>query len=653
MKQDIDRIVFHSVGDMSSGYYLPKSENILKNQIDNIQDINNALELYNIKLYFDNGVYLKKWSEQEFESFQESVKKFSKILGEYISKINNDNFQEHYNKLATCYVDSFWEVINNFKVFRAISGDRIKESLKQNPHDIRIILKHELLVKKYNTVLCEFLKEYEDSAEIILTIYEIKDDFNTKLYLPSSLSVKDKETIISTYINSDHCNYNYLPIIQNTRKHNNDFYISDPVKLAAKRKYQSETQKLFNSSSNHLSFGVAISFPRNKLENVTVKLEDRTIHYEYSIDFIKSNSSPYALYSNFRNLFEYLDIQHRINLISKESQLGIFERYMGVRSKNEYITGTSFTQSEMTSNIQIYSYSRVLNDLGYSIENIIKIVFSKIFPERYGLSSNVHFEIPTKASSALEKIRVIAPEFESILKQYKLFVENGEVDYELLRISSAPTPIKNIPSLNANKYIYANRNNPEVNKLMHLLCSDQTLLTYVEPFKDKKYKNFVELLANESEILFSNYEEHDLSSLNYLISNECIFIDENNYIKIKNLGRIFIMKDLFHNYTASFYRYTPELQAEAQKMHEESLLYFGSTLFSEPEQNYLNYYLNKSDFTNGLDIRNSYLHGTQANHSEVDTHENLYLIYLKLIVLVTMKIEDDLFLSEKNKTTQN
>jgi hypothetical protein len=67
--------------------------------MDNIQDINNALELY-----FDNGVYLNKWSEQEFESFQESIKKFSKILGEYISKINNDNFQEHYNKLATCYL---------------------------------------------------------------------------------------------------------------------------------------------------------------------------------------------------------------------------------------------------------------------------------------------------------------------------------------------------------------------------------------------------------------------------------------------------------------------------------------------------------------------------------------------------------------------
>jgi hypothetical protein len=41
-------------------------------------------------------------------------------------------------------------------------------------------------------------------------------------------------------------------------------------------------------------------------------------------------------------------------------------------------------------------------------------------------------------TSFFEKVRLLAPEFESVLKQYKLFVEEGEIDFELLQISSAP-----------------------------------------------------------------------------------------------------------------------------------------------------------------------------------------------------------------------
>lgn len=52
-------------------------------------------------------------------------------------------------------------------------------------------------------------------------------------------------------------------------------------------------------------------------------------------------------------------------------------------------------------------------------------------------------------------------------------------------------------------------------------------------------------------------------------------------------------------------------------MEVEKIIHFDSTLFSKPEQDYFNYFLNKSDFTNGLDLRNSYLHGTQAKPDEL------------------------------------
>ena len=79
-------------------------------------------------------------------------------------------------------------------------------------------------------------------------------------------------------------------------------------------------------------------------------------------------------------------------------------------------------------------------------------------------------------------------------------------------------------------------------------------------------------------------------------------------------------------------------------MESEGLIYFEDTLFSKPEQSYFNFILNKSEFTNGWDLRNKYLHGIQANPEETEKHKEVYLKYLNLIVLALLKIEDDLMI---------
>jgi len=80
-------------------------------------------------------------------------------------------------------------------------------------------------------------------------------------------------------------------------------------------------------------------------------------------------------------------------------------------------------------------------------------------------------------------------------------------------------------------------------------------------------------------------------------------------------------------------------------MASENIVLFESSLFSKIEQSYFNYFLNKSEFTNGLDLRNSYLHGTQANPDELQKHQYAYFTYLKLLILTMLKIDDDLQIS--------
>lgn len=645
---DLNKVVFYSKDDMAGGLELQKGEHVLRSDIkSNYTDINDIFELYNIKKYIDNELYLKSWTNDDITNFKQKAAEFGKVIGQFMATINDSNVENLYENTLQIYVHSFWELVNNQSVYKRISRSIFSNILSNEPYIIHEILTHKNIVDHYDNEIRLFLLTYSQSAEILLSVYEVKDDFQkNQKFIPKSLTVDDKETILSNYLDSNDVNYNYIGLIQNVRNRN-DFKVSDKTRLKAKRLLNSETEK-FYAENNGMKYGVSVSFSEktSKVKDCVID-ENFIINYTYSLDFIKQNCDPYSLFQNFKILFKYIDHQHRINLVSKKNKMGVFERIMGVHSQNEYRVGTEFNLMEMTSHLQVVAYNKVLSDLGILLENVLYQVFTSSFQEKFGFASNASFSIPT-AKSYFEKVRLLAPEFESVLKQFKLFVEDGSIDFELLQISSNPTAIKDIPSLNKNKYLYFNEENKEMMGCINLFFSDQTSLAFVEPFKDKHFHTFSDLLAKEK-VKYSSYKSHQKSQLNYLIDKGFINIDSNDFIQIPNPARIIILKDLYLNEVASFYRYSFELQQEAQQMEVEKIIFFDSTLFSKPEQDYFNYFLNKSEFTNGLDLRNSYLHGTQAKPDEIQKHKYAYFTYLKLLILTFLKIEDDLIIYKELK----
>ena len=589
-EHDLNRVEFYSKEDMAGGYQLAKGEHILRNstQID-YTDINDILEIYNIKKYLDNDLYLKSWTQEDIINFKQKAINYGKEVGKFMSNIKDINILNFYEKISQGYINSFWELVNNQSIFKRISKVNFNTILSKEPHLIYTILTHKNLVEHYDAEIKSFILSYSKSAEILLSTYEAEDDSHQKQkFFPKSLTVQDKESILSNYLDSDKINLNYIKLIQNLRNRN-DFKISDKTRLKAKRLHESETEKLFANKSG-MAYGVSISFPKNATKVKDGYTENLTTNYLYSLDYIKQNKDSYSLFQNFKILFEYLDNQYRISLVSKKSKMGVMERVIGVHSQNEYRRSILFNLSEMTSHAQIVCYDKIVSDLNNSLENILHFVYTLTLQEKYDFADNARFSVPTATSSYFEKVRLLAPEFESILKQFKLFVEDGSIDFELLQISSSPSSIKDIPSLNPNKYIYFNKDNQEMVGCSNLFFSDQTLLAYVEPFKEEHYQNFFDLLANE-QVNFNNYEDHQIPQINYLINKGLISLDSNNDIQIKNLPRVLILKDLYENEVASFYGYPIEFQKEAQQMVSEEIVSFESSLFSKPEQAYFNYFL--------------------------------------------------------------
>ena len=74
-------------------------------------------------------------------------------------------------------------------------------------------------------------------------------------------------------------------------------------------------------------------------------------------------------------------------------------------------------------------------------------------------------------------------------------------------------------------------------------------------------------------------------------------------------------------------------------------LRYQNSLFSIPEQNYLNYMLNKSEYSNGKDLRNKYNHSTYSldkNQQEYDYNE-----LLKIMAIIIIKINEEFDLIDK------
>lgn len=649
-EKEVDRVVFYSKEDGAGVHELKKAEPILRSDVkSNYTNINEVIELYHIKKYIDNDLLSNTWSNKDITEFKQKVKEFGKAIGRFIATINDSNINGLHSSVKFDYISSFWELINNQEGFKRISKPVFSDILSREPHIIFDVLTHRKIVEYYDKEISTFLLTYPKSAEILLSAYEVKEEFfKSPKFIPKGLSIDDKESILSKYLDSEDANPNYIALIQNARDRA-EFKISGKTRLKAKRRYTNETEKFLKGG---LVFGVSVCFLEQLHEHKYYEFDSTEglfiCKYFYSLDFVKRYHAPYSLFQNFNYLFEYTDHQHRITLVSKKVDLSFFEIFAGVPGKDEYRIGIEFHQKEMASHLQLVYYYRVLEDLGISLENLLHQVFSSLFQEKFKFPENAYLSMPT-ATSEFEKVNSLAPEFERMLKQFKLFVEEGNIDFELLEISSNPITIKHIPSLNQNKYLYINERNEDITDCMYLLFSDQTLLTFVGG--KKRSKHFFGLLQKD-EVTYNDYKDPQKVLLNKLIKNKLIHIDDNGSIQIENPARVVILKDLYVNKVGSFYHYPDILQQEVKQMEIEKIILFDNALFSKPEQDYFNYYLNKSEFTNGIDLRNSYLHGTQARPEEVGKHQYAYFTYLKLLILALLKIDDDLTIYNKNKKQQ-
>lgn len=442
----MEKIKYYSKYDMINSYELNLIENkIQKNLfIKEEYDINEVLEFFNIIKFIQNEVYLSTWSEKDIENYKKISKELLRKIGKYIHSINDLNIAEIFSAIDRIYIDDFWEIFEKFSLYKRIAKESIIKILNSDKNNIYYVFKYKKIIRKYKEELKNFLMENDLTAELLLKEYiEESKLLEEHLFFSEVLTLEDKNYILEKYINSDNIHFNYLELIIKGGS-SPELLISSKLKLKAKQKYEAESKKIF-SNGNNFSYGVGISFSETQEKSVEYSLNKNNLDIElsYSLKWIKENLDYPTILNNFIYLFEFTDFQFRFTHISHRStRIGLSD-FIKIEVKRGYKKNEEFNINQMMINLKMRGYYYILQKNNIYLEKVLEWFFHEYLKEEFKVEGfKIH--LPDIKLTYLEKCKIIVSEIESILKQFKLYVEEKEINRELLEMTSEHLFFKDI-----------------------------------------------------------------------------------------------------------------------------------------------------------------------------------------------------------------
>lgn len=601
-------------------------------------DPNIIVEIYCAQQLISKDMCLGVWDDMRISLYKANIQKLPLAVGKYMSAVTDDNWEDILQKTRVENKRRLIDIFTSYKTYENVSSEKIRNLLEDHTLPLRYVLMHRALVNQYSNEIIQYMKSTPETAELLLSLIE-RDRSDRKYFFPQSLSDTDKNSILENYIGWENANPNYLKLITNSSG-NSNLRIFDETKRAAKDRYDKLMDNHFAEHTG-MMFGVNVVFSKGQTDVSNISRDGNILTASYSTRWIDDNLDFPTLLNNFIHVFGYVDSNFRSRFPALKSQLGI-ESMLGIKGEREYITGIVHKQLSLLFSMQMKGYRNHLSNLGIDIEQIFKWFFKTYLFEEFGISDYI-FNASSDGTTTLEKIRNISAEIDGVLKQFKLYCKHDHIDRGLLTISSEPVLFEDVPSLISDKYAYFG--SEECKNIGYLLCSDQALLNHTTKHNGE-YRNFFELVQEEDLCLdeFMPFQQNDIQKLaNYGV----ISIDSGKIIS--NPRRIHIFKELYENEVICQHH----VQFEDAKDEIKTMISMGelrseSTLFSVPEAQYLNYMLNKKEFSNGHDLRNRYIHSAYPLDSR--TQELDYLELLKIMTLIIIKINDDICTSSDTKS---
>lgn len=632
------RVRFYGTGDLATGIHVPRVVELIEafDPGSAPSDTTDIIELHNVEKYLERGLLPQSYTDEQRARALEKIPQIRSAVARHFSTIRDATVPAKLADVDYEYHSDLVDLLGRNKVFERCEGQTVIQALRATGVHLGEMLASKKLVHAYDAQIRDELLASPQGAEYVVRKY-LQHDARENVFLPPSFKPADGRALLERYIDSEDANPNYVDLIA-TSKENVEAGLDAKVRLRAKRRHADMVAKLFETTSG-LRTGYEVQVSADQADPVKFGMDRSdglTVTYTYSKNWLIDTLDNPSVLNNFQHLFDFTDHRVILNLPSYAASLGTLESLFGTRGKNEYRTGAAFRAVDSSSLLQTQMYCEFLRSEGKELEDVISWFFETYLVDEFG-AAHFSFTPSGQGTSYLQKARHLFAEMESVANQFALYAKDGELDRELLSMGSEQVRYKAIPSLLEGKYLYST-DDEQITNILHLLFSDQSGLTYIS--EDLKAENATRLIL-KNELAYADFLDYQHALLDYLIEAG-ILVDSEGRIKFVSAPQVAILMSLWEKEAASYYRLSRLERAQADSMVDKGWLTRRSSLLSEAEGAYFNYFLNGVEFSNGPELRNKYLHGSQANTTEEGAHYHTYLVALRLTVALVIKMNDDL-----------
>jgi hypothetical protein len=633
------RVKFYGLSDYGTYFQVEHALKILEchDQSSTSRAISDILELYNAQLFVESNLFPKTYSDRQREACRALAPELRKTIAIFFNTINDANIASVVIDVGYEYHADLLQLLSRYKVYDRCTAAIVLPVLEKTHIGVGNMLTSQSLVQSYDQEVRARLVSDPRNAEHLIRKY-LEKDAGHPAYLPPSFTSTDARTLLDNYLDSDDANPNFVELIATARV-DKKAGIDAKLKLKAKRKLDAWTEDFFKNNTG-IKSGCKVSISDTQTEPVIASVDGLVADLSYGRRWLDDNLDFPTILNNFLYLFEFANLHMLLALPSYRVQLGVFERFMSTTGRDAYPIGTAFRFKDQSSFLQTMLYSRFLQTKDIELESVIAWFFAEYLKEEFG-AAKLKFAPSSKTSSYLERSRHLFSEMESVIKQFSLYAENGELDTDLLAMTSEQVRYKNIPSLLVGKYVYAS-DNQDILNILHLLFSDQSGLTYIN--ENLRADDAGRLLI-KNQVAYDEFADHQKRSVDHLIGLG-VLENTGKRVQLADINQFLILKAIFYTEATSYYHYPAEARTCIDNMVSKGWLVRRESLFTDPEGSYFNYYLNQTEFSNGPDLRNKYLHGSQADADDEEQHLRTYITALKLLIVLVIKINDDFCLRD-------
>ncbi len=598
-----------------------------------LSNVNRVLELYNARLFFEKYEFVTGWDDGKYERYKALSMSADSVVKDFFLALSIENIVSIYDSCDVIFWDDFWLFFYRFGVYKRIPKARfieITDGLRMSPNKM---LENKAFVKYFDSEITDRLYDPEFGADFFIDYYLSQRCAKERYFLPQSLNPERIYKTVEKFITEvEFVNANKLALIFSSKSIDTKmFNVDDKLRYKARKRYDRIWEEKEQSGQVILKkgYGVNIQYSPECLES-KVEFKDGYIKAEYSTLWIKENLDYPTLLNNFIYVFNYFDSpQMRCMLTNACFAKGTFEDLFSINGNGMYRKGESFNLVNMLASAQIQSYMEGLKGLDVYLEEICKWFFEEYLKDEFNVGGFI-CSFPKRDADFLDKCKLLSSAMDGAIKQYKLFADEGEIDRGLYEMSSTPVAYRDLPSFS--KYKYAYIANSDITKEMNMLFSDQSHLAYIDKTKSK-YSVLVQLI-NSIECSIDDFYEYQVADIQWLIEKGSLFV-ENDTLHL-NINRVAILKQ-FYDFG---YICLPHFKNNYLKqMIRNGDIRTESSLLSIPEYQYIDYILNKREFSNGLDLRNKYIHDSNTTDERVQKQD--YSVLMKVMIILIIKINDE------------